>query len=704
METGAALFRDFAVVLLAAGAVALLFYYLRQPVVLGYLLAGFVVGPFSPGPSFVNDAEVMSFLGELGIVFLLFALGLEFNLRKLKKVGAGVVLAGLLETACMIALGYGLGRAFGWAPLQSVFLGAVMSISSTTIIVKVLAERGQKDEEWAQTAFGILIIEDVLAVLILTALSSAGATGNFQPELLGSLLYKLGVFLGAALLLGLLAAPRLVDRLAFLKVEEVVVIVAASAGVGMALLAAQLGFSPGLGAFVAGALMAESPRVARVTHKIEPLRDIFTAVFFVTVGAALDPSILVTGWPLILAVTVAVVLGKIVAVTAATFIIGRPPGSALRVGMTLAQVGEFGFVIAALGVGLGVADPSLYAVAIAVCAVTAFLTPRLIAAAPGVVRALDGRLPAGLRAYLSTYRACMRRVAKSDKADPEWRAVRVNAVAASLNAAVVIAVFVAGASLSGEIQAWLADAAHPNAAALGLEWIAVSLVATPFALLWAREVNQIIANLARMAVPRRLRQTRPTQTERLLRRTFALATTLATAAFCVVAGSFLVPNILYVLMVAGVGVAVGSIVLGRSLRQFHAEVERTVDRLTRGEGATREEAMHLLEDSHAWGAGSREVVLPAVSGGAGRTIGQLRLRELTGASVARIGRADGAVVAAPAPHDRFAAGDRVILLGEDAALTRAEEVLLGRDLGVEGGATEIEVRKGGPHAGKRLAA
>ena len=217
------LFLDFGIILLVAGAVALLFHYLKQPVVLGYLLAGVFLGPFSPGPSFVSDSEVMTFFGEIGIVFLLFALGFEFNLRKLKKVGVVAILAGTIEIAIMLGLGYALGQFLGWTSLQSIFLGAIMSISSTTVIVKVLAEMGKKDEEWAQTALGILIIEDVLAVLILTALSSAGATGNFAPGELVPLLYKLGVFLGAALLLGLLFAPRLVDKLAGLRVEEVMV-------------------------------------------------------------------------------------------------------------------------------------------------------------------------------------------------------------------------------------------------------------------------------------------------------------------------------------------------------------------------------------------------------------------------------------------------------------------------------------------------
>lgn len=671
------LFLDFSIILLVAGAVALLFYYLRQPVVLGYLLAGFFLGPFSPGPSFVEDAEVMAFFGELGIVFLLFALGLEFNLRKLRKVGAVAIVAGTLEIALMLALGYGIGQMLGWTSLQSVFLGAIMSISSTTVIVKVLAEMGKKDEEWAQTAFGILIIEDVLAVLLLTALSGAGATGNFAPEEMGALAYKLAVFLGAALLLGLLAAPRLVDKLAALKVEEVSVILVVGIGFGMALLAAQLGFSAGLGAFVAGALMAESPRVAKIEHKIHPLRDVFTAIFFVTVGAALDPAALAANWPIILLIAFAVMLGKTVAVTLATFITGAPPGKALRVGLTLAQIGEFAFIIAVLGRDLGATDPALYAIAIGVSALTAFTTPHLIRAAPALARAGDRHLPSGVRAFLLSYQSWIARLRRSDRGSPEWRTLRRNALTASLNGAVLVAIFAVGSTLATNL----------------LGWIIVSVLLTPFAYMWVREVHHIVVALARLAVPQRLRGAECTPTETLLRRTFGFVATLVTAVFCVVVGGVFVENVLVVLAVAAAGVAVGTIVLGASLRRFHEEVERTIERMTGADApvaATREQALHMIDHAHAWGAGAREVRLPRVSGGGGRTLGELRLRELTGASVVAVARR-GETMTNPGPSLRFEENDLVSLVGEDVGLTRAEEILLGRDLGVEGGATELVV-------------
>lgn len=705
MSAEGTLFRDLAVILVAAGGIAALFYSLKQPVVIGYLLAGFVVGPFSPGPSFVGDGEVMGFLGEIGIIFLLFALGLEFNLQKLRKVGMTAIVAGTIEIGIMLWLGYAVGRALGWSTLESVFLGAVISISSTTVIVKVLAEMGKKDEDWAQTAFGILIIEDVLAVLILTALSGAAATGNFQPDLLGSLLWKLGVFLGASLVLGLLFAPRVVDKLAVLKVEEVMVLVAAGIGFGMALVASELGFSAGLGAFVAGAVMAESPRVAKVAHKIEPIRDLFTAIFFVWVGAQLDPSVLVANWRGVIAVTAAVLGGKIVGVTLATFLTGQSPTQSLRVGMTLAQIGEFGFVIAALGISLGVTSPALLPIAIAVSAVTALLTPYLIRASPRVVAGLSRVAPVGVRAYASAYGGWIARARSCDTHDPERESARRNGLIAALVAAVVISIVGVATAAVDDVNAAATEALPVYGRLAWLTWLGVGLLAAPFVYVWAVSMRRVIVSLARLAVPQRLRTAECTGTERILRRSFALVVTLVVGTLVLLVGSIALSSIVPVLLVVGVGVALSTASLGQSLSKFHGEIERTISRVMKADGSavgSRDDALAAIADARAFGAGSREVMVPHVSGGAGRSIGELRLRALTGASVVSVRRAAGVVEMSPGPALRFAAGDRVLLMGEEEAIVRAEEVLLGQDLGVAGGATEVRVTARSKLAGRTL--
>lgn len=705
MVEAAELFRDFAVVLVAAGGAALLFHYLRQPVVLGYLLAGFIVGPFSPGPSFVGDAQVMEFLGAIGIAFLLFALGLEFNVRRLLKVGAGVAVAGIIETLGMMALGFWIGRLMGWDPMPSLFLGAVMSISSTTIVVKLLAERGDKDQEWAQTAFGLLIMEDILAVLILTALGTAGATGDFHVGQITGLVSRLGLFLGAALLLGLVAAPRIVDRLALLKTPEVTVILTAGIGMGMALLAAELGFSPGLGAFVAGALLAESPKVERLAHRIEPLRDVFTAIFFVTVGAALDPATVARDWRLILVVAAAVIVGKVALVSLGSFIGGARPSTAMRVGMTLAQVGEFGFIIAALGIGLGAADARLYGVAVAVCDITAFTTPYLIRTSPFVVAAIGRRLPTGLHAFLAVYGSWLKR-ASGTKGDPLRRDIRIHALTAVLAGAALAGVFLLGTHNAAFVQgvlAWVLPEGWASGWAAGWGvWAVVGLAASPFAFLLVREVNEIVDALAKLAVPRRLRSADATSTEHLLRRTFGLVAWVGLGLGAVFAASFVVQNVVYAALASAIGIVAGSLLLGRSLGRFHREVERTVGQLAQSAGVSQAEALHVVEHTHAWGASSRRVHVPAIGGGADRAIGQLRIRELTGAGIAQVRRAGRAIMNPNAGHV-LRPGDSVLLIGETDAVMRGAEILLGRDLGITGGATEFPIPDGSPLVGRKAA-
>ena len=272
--TGIEFLQDMAVVMIVAALTTVVFHRLRQPVVLGYILAGLIVGPHTPPFAFVRDAATIEVLGELGVVVLLFALGLEFNLRKLRRVGVTAIVAGTLQTALMIGLGYLVGRAFGLSPVEAIFLGGIISISSTVIIVKVLQQQGQMEEEWAQIVLGILIIEDILAVVILTLLAATGEGAAIGATGLGWTLLRLGVFVATALVLGLVVVPRLVGFVARFEVGEVLVVTALGLAFGLAILGARLGFSPALGAFIMGALIAES-RAARMRMGV--VKDVMAA-------------------------------------------------------------------------------------------------------------------------------------------------------------------------------------------------------------------------------------------------------------------------------------------------------------------------------------------------------------------------------------------------------------------------------------------
>ena len=284
--------QDLAVVMIVAGLVTVLFHRFKQPVVLGYIVAGVIIGPHTPPFPLIQDEETIQTLSELGVILLMFSLGLEFSLRKLRQVGGAAFVAAFLEIMVMVWVGYGIGRLFGWSTMDSIFLGAMLSISSTTIIVKALAELGKSREHFAQLIFGILIIEDILAIAMIALLSGIAMTGALRLGDVGMTLGKLAIFLVASLVVGFLAVPRLIGYVARFKSNEMLLITVLALCFGFSLLAAKLGYSVALGAFLIGAVIAESREIHRIEVLIEPVRDMFSAIFFVAIGLLIDPKML----------------------------------------------------------------------------------------------------------------------------------------------------------------------------------------------------------------------------------------------------------------------------------------------------------------------------------------------------------------------------------------------------------------------------
>ncbi len=571
------LLADMAVVLAVAGVTTLLFNRLKQPTVLGYLLAGLIVGPFTWGGAFVQDAGTVRLLGDLGVIFLLFALGLEFNLRKLRKVGATALVSGTLQVALMIWLGYLVGRAFGLPPLGAIFLGSIVSISSTVIIVKVVGERGQQDQEWAQVVFGILIIEDILAVLMLTLLSAAGGAEALTPSAVGFLLGKFALFIVGALVLGLLVVPRFITYVAGLDLEDVLVVTAIALGFGLAILGGVLGFSPALGAFLMGALIAESSAHHKVEALIAPVRDLFTAIFFVTVGMLVDPRAIVEHAPLILAVTAAVIGGKIIAGTFATFVTGRDPTTSLRVGFGLAQVGEFSFILAALAVSVGATDAPLYVVSVSAAAITTFTTPYLIEAAPRFARTLDRVAPRSLRTYVTLYSAWTRRLYEGGGSDPRRRDAIRAAVRTGFFGAAAIAVIVAGGASVRVLGHALGDLFAARRFADLLAWVAVGIASLPFLVLYSRAQGHLSRLLADLALPSRLARRKDAPAVRaILSSTFFLAGLAVAATVFLVFASPLLPAGPILLLVAG-SLVVAAFPLYRAILRFQTRVDTALE-------------------------------------------------------------------------------------------------------------------------------
>lgn len=489
MEHGNAFLQNLALVLCVAAVTTIVFQRLRQPVVFGYLLAGMIVGPMVPLP-LLADQEILRQLAELGVVLLMFALGLEFSVRKVVEFAPTTGLAALAETSVMMWLGFALGKLMGWTGIESLYLGAIVAISSTTIIAKAFAEQNVRGLV-RPVVFGILIFEDLLAILLVALLTAVSSDAGFSVANLGVTVVRLIGFLAALIGVGLFLIPRLMRMVARVGEGETLLITSIGICFAAALLALAFGFSVALGAFIAGSLVGESGEGSKVEHLIVPVRDVFVAIFFVAVGTLISPMVVLEHWALVLGLVVLVIVGKVVSVTIATFLTGMSPRTAVQAGMSLAQIGEFSFIIAAVGATTGATRPYFYPVAVAVSAITTFATPYLIRAAAPVALGVDRMLPKALQTYVTLYGSWIERL-RSSTPRPERRAatrraVRLLALDAALLVLIVVATALERARVSDMLQA-----------TIGLSPRLAMLVVVASAVLFAAPVLYGVVNTARV--------------------------------------------------------------------------------------------------------------------------------------------------------------------------------------------------------------
>ncbi|PIB43374.1 potassium transporter [Pseudomonas sp. 2822-15] len=492
--------QDLAVIMLVAGVVTILFHRLKQPVVLGYIVAGFIIGPHTPPFGLIHDEDTIKTLAELGVIFLMFCLGLEFSLRKLFKVGATAFIAAFLEIILMIWIGYEIGRWFDWNTMDSLFLGAILAISSTTIIVKALNDLKMKNQRFAQLIFGVLIVEDILGIGIIALLSSIAVSGTVSSGEVFSTVGKLSLFMIVALVIGILLVPRLLAYVARFESNEMLLITVLGLCFGFCLLVVKLEYSMVLGAFLIGAIMAESRQLIKIERLIEPVRDMFSAIFFVAIGLMIDPQILLQyAWP-IAVITVAVVLGKMLSCGLGAFIAGNDGRTSLRVGMGLSQIGEFSFIIAALGMTLQVTSDFLYPVAVAVSAITTLLTPYLIRGADPLSLKIAAVMPKRMSRVFGLYGEWLRSIQPQGEGAMLASMIRKIILQVGVNLALVIAIFFAGgffaARIGGYLEGWVNDPSWQKA----LIWGGALLLSLPFLIAAYRKLKALSMLLAEMSV------------------------------------------------------------------------------------------------------------------------------------------------------------------------------------------------------------
>lgn len=416
----ATLISDLALLLVVAGITTLLCKKINQPLVIGYILAGFLIGPVVSFVPTVGDMNNINLWAEIGVIFLMFSLGLEFNLHKLAEVGTTAIVSALIQIAGMMALGYGIGLALGWSVMNSVFLGGMLSMSSTMITIKAIEDMGLKDQPFTGLTIGILVIEDIVAIFLMVVLSTISVSQGISGMELVSTIGKLMLYLILWLVFGIYLIPSFLQKTQNLMTDETLLVTSLGICFGMVWLADAIGFSSALGAFMAGSILAGTVHGEKIEHLVNPCKDLFGAVFFVSVGLMVVPSMLIEYLVPIVILTVATIIGKALLLAGGMLASGENLRTSLYGAMSQTQIGEFSFIIANLGIGLGVTSDFLYPVIVAVSVVTTFTTPYLIRSADTVENLLKKVLPQKWLNNINRYQD-EKAASSKETQDPDWR-------------------------------------------------------------------------------------------------------------------------------------------------------------------------------------------------------------------------------------------------------------------------------------------
>lgn len=501
-----ALVREFAIIMVVAGAVIVLFHKLKQPPILGYLLAGLIIGPFTlPNPP-VKDVETIRLLADLGLVLLLFALGLEFGWRRIREVGLGVLFIGLMEITSMISLGYLLGRLLGWTAQESLFLGAAMSISSSAILVKVLRDSGQLRSAAGRVIVGILVVEDFAAVVLLTLLSGLAATGTAGAAEVGALVMKLALFSVAALAIGALVVPPVIRFVAQFSSRETMLLASLALCFSLALLGQTLEMSAAAGAFLIGAVVGDTDEAHEISGIIEPVRDMFGALFFVSIGMLIDVHVIKDHLIPALVVSVVFMVGKIVANTVGAFVSGQGERVPVRVGMGMPQIGEFSLAMMKIGVEQQAIGAFMYQVLAGVTAITSLAYPYVARSADAVADRLERRTPGFVRTPVSAVSDGLRAFRVGMAFDSEFaQRVKRAAIPIGINL-LIIAVLLAVGAFTARYADGIADLLPLSRVMVGnaIGFGTLMLCAPSAVALW-RELGSLADEIAEYLSSRSLR-------------------------------------------------------------------------------------------------------------------------------------------------------------------------------------------------------
>jgi CPA2 family monovalent cation:H+ antiporter-2 len=662
------LVQDLALIMTAAAVATVICQRLNQPVVLGYILAGVVIGPNNPWIRLVVNEEEIRTLAELGVILLMFSVGLHFSFRKLKEVGGVAIVTAVVEIAGMFFLGERMGRLFGWSTMDAIFLGAILSISSTTIIAKVLESMGLLRPGFARLIFGVLIVEDILAIAMMGMLTSFGTTGELSWLGAGQTLLKLAAFFVAVAVGGFLLVPGLVRLASRTRMEEVLLITVLGLIFAGAILAERLGFSVALGAFLIGAVLAEVKEVNRIEKLVAPVRDLFSAIFFTSSGMLITFAMTPRGVAEVGLIALVVVIGKIIFSTFGALLGGADLRTAVRAGMSLAQIGEFSFILAGLGMSLGVTGQRLYSLAVMVSAVTTLTTPYLIRVSEGSADWIERKGPRWWVDFWRFYPSWLRsmRSEPGDRHHVARQFIRKLLGQLGLQLALLTAPILAAAAFWDSYRERLPETVRLAWWGGGLFWLGGALLALPVGWAFLRKYHALAMLVSELIFPRGSREE------------VGSARKWATFLFC---GMGAVLGGVYLLVISSPLLPSGKmfpILMALVVAVGLVSRKKLVELYAKGQSAIRDTFAVAPDPGEVRLPGDSQVRSFRVGRGSGligQSLKETGLRKVSGVVVVAIERAGGSTVS-PGPDERLFEGDELFVFGEKGQLELASEFFM----------------------------
>ena len=681
------LITDLALILGAAAISTLVFKWLKQPLVLGYIIAGFIVSPYVQFTPTIADKENIETLAEIGVIFLLFSLGLEFSFKKLIRVGGSASITALIEIVFITVAGYFVGKLMGWSTMDSLFLGGMLASSSTTIILRAFDELGLKTKKFATIVFGVLIVEDIVVILLMVLLSTVAVARVFEGTEMLLTVIKLLFFLVLWFVAGIFLLPTFLKKAKRLMSDETLLILSLGLCLGMVLLATKVGFSAELGAFVMGSIIAETTSAEKVEHLLKPVKDLFGAIFFTSVGMMIDPAAMIEYAQPIFWITLLTLFGKLFSTTLGALLSGQPLKQSVQVGMSMAQIGEFAFIVATLGVSLGVTSAYLFPVAVGVSAITTFTTPYLIRSSASLSRWLEKVLPRSVLNRLNRYSTGTKEVSQNS----EWRLfIRSTIINALLLSVIVFAVVMFS---SVYVEPWIVKFSNGNSLALKIVTCILTLFfLSPF--LWALAIKTPSEVNLRLIADNRYNKLF------YFVRLFRLGLVTFFIGFLLHRFFNIYTGIVFTALVLGL-----LLIFSKKIRALYARLEQ---RFFANLNERELETSRLNRTELApWDAHIVPLIVPPAAPCVGKTLLELRWRETIGVNVVMINRGDHRI-AAPGKEQMLYPGDELLVLGTDYQVQKLN-VIIRPETGIQPSEVEEDIAlfnyylpEGSPFVGKTI--